>query len=274
MRPGYLDGLEEAGAVPVVLPLTDDVDLLNQLAERLDGIVFTGGQDVNPRYYDKPGVPAYEDDPNNLSPERDHMELALFRAAVRLDKPVLAICRGTQLMNVALGGTLWHDLPTEHPSPVDHWSKEHSERFKHLVTVVPGSPLDGLVNRLASGSAQPRDDQDIEYEQVRHRMSELAKTSQLHGAYQYMYTPQIDPCAHRNEEGAWVVGVNSYHHQAIRDVAPSLKVMAVSEDGVIEGVWRPASRFMWGVQWHPELLHRVDARSRAIFSTFVEAAEG
>ena len=72
--------------------------------------------------------------------------------------------------------------------------------------------------------------------------------------------------------GAGELAVNSYHHQALRDVAPGLEVMARAADGVVEAVWRPESRFCWAVQWHPEFMHAVDEPSRKIFSAFVAAA--
>lgn len=285
MRPGYLDGLEEAGGVPVILPLTYDIDMLAEFAEQLDGVLFTGGHDVDPRCYGQENLSPELANTLQVSHERDEMEIPLLQQMVKVNKPVLGICRGCQLINVALGGTLWLDLPTQHPSEVNHCTKEHNERFKHQVSVTPQSPLGELLDRMAA-------ERDIQRsarmdcaevgescapsanatQRSRHRESELAKTSQLHGAYQYLYTSQLDDHPQRNANGAWVIGVNSYHHQAVREIAPSLEVMAVSEDGIVEGVWRPASRFVWGIQWHPELLHRVDARSRAIFSAFVDAA--
>lgn len=284
MRPGYLDGLEEAGAIPVILPLTDDTGLLRDLASRLDGVLFSGGPDVDPRLYESKPPEAYLATNPLLSPERDGMEIPLLREMIRLDKPVLGICRGIQLINVALGGTLWHDLPSEHPSGIDHWSKENNGRFKHQDRVLPGTPLAELLDALASEAArgdggsshgeEPCHQVAAEARQGRphHRVSELARTSQLLGAYQFECTPQLEDDGRREADGSWVIGVNSYHHQAVREVAPELEVMAVSEDGIVEGVWRPESRFLWGIQWHPELLHRVDARSRAIFSAFVTAA--
>ena len=72
--------------------------------------------------------------------------------------------------------------------------------------------------------------------------------------------------------GAGSYAVNSYHHQALRDLAPGLEAMAVAPDGVIEAVWRPESRFLWAVQWHPEFSRGVDEKSRKVFSAFVDAA--
>ena len=68
----------------------------------------------------------------------------------------------------------------------------------------------------------------------------------------------------------YVISVNSYHHQAVKDVADELKVMAVSEDGLVEAVELPEKRFVWAVQWHPEFSYRVDDNSKLIFREFVK----
>lgn len=68
-----------------------------------------------------------------------------------------------------------------------------------------------------------------------------------------------------------LLDVNSYHHQAVKDLAPNLKVMAVSEDGLVEAVYMPELRFLWAVQWHPEFSYKTDDNSRKIFKAFIEA---
>lgn len=68
-----------------------------------------------------------------------------------------------------------------------------------------------------------------------------------------------------------LLDVNSYHHQAVKDVAPNLKVMAVSEDGLVEAVYKPEQKFLWAVQWHSEFSYKTDDNSRKIFKTFIEA---
>lgn len=67
--------------------------------------------------------------------------------------------------------------------------------------------------------------------------------------------------------------VNSYHHQAVRDLAPALRPMAVSPDGLTEAVWHPGQRFLWAVQWHPEFSHKTDPAAQAVFRAFVRACE-
>ena len=129
MLPDYLDGIREAGGVPVVLPLDADSDGISLLANRFDGFLFTGGPDVSPSLY---GV----DDPDGKAktcPPRDCLEAELLRRVVALDKPVLGICRGLQLINAVMGGTLYLDLPTEHPSGLVHRQSKPYGRYTHSV---------------------------------------------------------------------------------------------------------------------------------------------
>ena len=116
MLPDYLDGIKAAGGVPVVLPIEMSDEDADRIVEICDGFLFTGGQDVAPEFYgtkDATGtvVP---------SPERDKMETLLLTKALQADKAILGICRGLQFINAFLGGTLWHDLPSQHPSDIVH----------------------------------------------------------------------------------------------------------------------------------------------------------
>ena len=213
MLPGYPDGIAEAGGLPVTLPLTEDPDELAQLLDLCGGLLFTGGHDVSPGVYGAEASP----DCGPVCTERDRMEVRLLELAIRAEKPVLGICRGIQLINAALGGTLYQHLPKERPSGLEHHMSPPYDAEQHGVRILPDTPL-----------------------------FELLKTETL--------------------------GVNSYHHQAVRTVAPELRVMAEAEDGLVEAVYRPESRFLWAVQWHPEFSYRVNAASRAIFAAFVRAA--
>ena len=109
MMPPYFDALEQAGALPLMLPLTGDPDDLAQLTVLCDGVLFTGGPDVAPAFYGEEKLPAC----GLVVPRRDEMELRLFRTALEAGKPVFGICRGIQLINVALGGSLWQDLASQ-----------------------------------------------------------------------------------------------------------------------------------------------------------------
>ena len=102
MLPGYMQGVEQAGGVPVMLPLTDDAAALRQLADTCDGFLLTGGQDVSPALYG--AAPTLQC--GETCPARDAMEARLLDLALAADKPVLGICRGIQFLNVHLGGTL------------------------------------------------------------------------------------------------------------------------------------------------------------------------
>jgi len=137
MLPGYFQALEQAGAVPVMLPLTDNEAALSRLVETLDGFLLTGGPDADPLYYGAAPSPAC----GEICPERDTAELTLLRLLWNADKPVFGICRGLQMMNVQRGGTLIQDLPTEHPSDVEHRMQAPYDRTVHTVTVLEDSPL-------------------------------------------------------------------------------------------------------------------------------------
>lgn len=218
MLPGYFDAVAEAGGVPVMLPLTADAAALSRALDAVDGVVVTGGQDVGPALYGERGSEGAALC-GELCPERDAMEELLVPELVARDVPTLGICRGIQVANAVLGGTLWQDLPRQRPSAVEHHGKPPYDQPVHVVEVLRDTPLAACV-------------------------------------------------------GAGELPVNSYHHQALRDVAPDLAVMAEAPDGVVEAVWRPESRFFWAVQWHPEFAHRVDEPSRKIFSALVAAARG
>ena len=213
MLPGYLEGLEQAGAIPIVLPLPEDLDDLPQLVSLCDGLLFTGGQDVSPALYGEAPKPTC----GEVCPARDRMEQTLLHLALERDLPVLGICRGIQFLNAVLGGTLYQDLPTEYPFQTQHHMPPPYDRAVHTVTLQPGTPLAELL-------------------------------------------------------GTEHIGVNSYHHQAVKTLAPCLTEMAWSEDGLIEAVCLPGKRFVWAVQWHPEFSFRVDEHSRKIFGAFVAAA--
>ncbi len=111
MLPEYLKGVSRGGGIPVILPLSDTAEEARALARRLDGFLFTGGQDVDPALYDQVELPFC----GKTSARRDAFEKALLAEILRLDKPVLGICRGLQLINVMLGGSLYQDIPRRQP---------------------------------------------------------------------------------------------------------------------------------------------------------------
>lgn len=212
MLPGYFDGIIQAGGLPVMLPLTDAAVDLEQLVDKCDGFLFTGGHDVSPEIYNEIPLEGLV----STFRKRDVMEGIVLKKAITMDKPVLGICRGIQFINAALGGTLYQDLPTQHPSDIEHHQKPPYDIPVHTVDLALDSPLYNLL-----GDAK--------------------------------------------------LAVNSYHHQAVKDVAFPLKVMATAPDGVVEAVYMPQHRFLWALQWHPEFSYKTDESSRSIFKAFVDA---
>jgi putative glutamine amidotransferase len=180
---------------PVVFPVGKP-NMAAELLETVDGLILTGGPDVLPQYYGEEAIAAIG---TTFAP-RDDFEMALVKQAVQMHKPILAICRGLQVVNVALGGTLYQDIDTQF------------------------SPLAGKVLLQHSQKA-------IGYSPVHH--ISIDTNSQL---------------AHTFGDNAFV---NSFHHEAAKDVAPSLHVVATAEDGMIEGLENDDASIQC-VQWHPE----------------------
>lgn len=153
----YCEAVAQAGGLPLILPLLrtplgpeDEYfsscgpgnlhDNARIYLEYLDGLILSGGDDVGPR----PGAPKVELY-RQVDLSRDIWEAALLAAALEQDKPVLGICRGIQLMNTALGGSVWADLASERPGLVEHEQKLPRARATHAVNLVKGSKLAGFI---------------------------------------------------------------------------------------------------------------------------------
>ena len=147
MLPEYLDAIRCAGGIPVVLPLLAEPEDIERLAGEFDGFLFTGGHDVSPELYG-----AVNSGLSVCSPERDAMETFLLKAVLKEDKPVLGICRGLQLLNAVLGGTLWQDLPTERPSEINHRQGKPYDKTVHKVKLMSAlrAPLEKAELRVNS----------------------------------------------------------------------------------------------------------------------------
>ena len=144
MLPGYMNGIEDAGAVPVILPLTVSETVLKKAADCFDGFLFTGGHDVDPKLYGE----AKTDHCGAVCETRDQMETYLFREAVlNQNKPALGICRGIQLFNALLGGSLYQDLPAELPNSVGHAKGPPYDVPAHTVRLLPESPFCKLAGK-------------------------------------------------------------------------------------------------------------------------------
>ena len=156
INPEYLDAVARAGGVPVLLPLTEDEEARAELLRRVDGLMLTGGPDVHPRLYGKEVLPVC----GKISEKRDAVEISLFRLALEMGLPVLGICRGIQVMNVALGGTLYQDIAAQLPGAIDHPCYDTPRDKVHEVTVIEGSLLH-RVSGLTHFSVNSRHHQGI-----------------------------------------------------------------------------------------------------------------
>ncbi|MBQ8242018.1 MAG: gamma-glutamyl-gamma-aminobutyrate hydrolase family protein [Bacteroidaceae bacterium] len=133
----YINSVLMNGGVPYLIPVTDDVEVLRQIVAQLDGIIFTGGEDFAPAYYGK----EEHEKLGEVNVTRDTYDLTLFKLATDRNIPTLGICRGLQLINVGMGGTLYQDLPAEKPSDINHRQQEEGTVPTHGVSVVEGSMM-------------------------------------------------------------------------------------------------------------------------------------
>ena len=190
----YVNSILMNGGVPYLIPVTDDVEVLRQVVAQLDGIVFTGGEDFAPAYF---GEEEHEH-LGEVNVNRDTYDLTLFKLASDRNIPTLGICRGLQLINVGMGGTLYQDLPSQKPSDINHRQQEAGTVATHSVSVVEGSLMHQIL-------------------------------------------------------GEKEIQVNTFHHQAIKKLAPGLKIVGWANDSVPEMIEAYPNRQIIGTQFHPEI---------------------
>lgn len=206
----YVDAVRRAGGIPVLLPPGEDHQEI--LLHHLDGIILAGGGDISPSYYNGKTHPTIY----MVDIERDRSELALIKKLIAKDLPTLCICRGSQILNVALGGSLIEHLPDEVGNDVAHRLPPR-ERTEHPINLEPTSQLAQIMGKTTIVTA-------------------------------------------------------SWHHQAVRNLALGLNVVAYAPDGTIEGIEKPDHPWLIGVQWHPELTAATDETQHRLFEALVVAA--
>ena len=139
LRPAYIEAVLAAGGIPLMLPLGLATEDLQAVLARLDGLLIPGGGDLDTSYYNHPPHPKLK----GVDLQRDALEIAILQQITQTEKPFLAICRGYQILNVALGGTLWEDLSEQLPNAIEHdYYRTHPNNYKaHEVEVSPSSQL-------------------------------------------------------------------------------------------------------------------------------------
>jgi putative glutamine amidotransferase len=141
----YAKAITNAGGLPILIPLVLSNDDLDVLLRRLDGILFTGGHDIDPRQYGNQPHPKVE----GVDVDRDRVEIHLVQAVIQTGKPFLGICRGFQVINVALGGSLYEDISEQHPSEIQHDNYAHPRDYlAHNVDIQSDSCLAQIMTSL------------------------------------------------------------------------------------------------------------------------------
>lgn len=128
----YFHAVQSAGGLPVAIPPIQDKTVLKALTEKLDGIILSGGPDIDPSYYNEKPSTELKD----VSPCRDAAEMFLADEMLRVKKPLLGICRGMQVLNVVLGGTLFQDIFTEFKQPLKHIQSAPGWHGTHEIEIV------------------------------------------------------------------------------------------------------------------------------------------
>lgn len=137
----YIKSIEKAGAEVIYLPLIKSEKEALDLLETIDGLLMSGGEDINPTLYNEENLYCEE-----YIDERDTSDLILLKCAIKKDIPVLCICRGMQILNIVQGGSLYQDLNSQRPTDVVHRDPNKEVYVKHLINVVKDSLLYKAIN--------------------------------------------------------------------------------------------------------------------------------
>lgn len=213
---GYYRSIEQAGGIPIAIPATENKASILGLLDRLDGLLLSGGGDINPLCLNEEPIAQLR----TVCPQRDVSELLITRLAYDRQIPILGICRGTQVLAAALGGKIHQDLQACLPDTelIKHSQDMPRHAVSHSVEAEPGSLVASLLGEKFF--------------------------------------------------------VNSFHHQAVSEAGPELRITARAADGVAEAVESTRMKSVLGVQWHPEcFILGNDPAMRPLFGWLVNEAE-
>ncbi|HEY3861158.1 MAG TPA: gamma-glutamyl-gamma-aminobutyrate hydrolase family protein [Verrucomicrobiae bacterium] len=147
----YAEAVIAAGGLPQIFPATTDKSIIAECVARCDGVLLTGGDDIDPKRYAKKLPPKLAKTLGLLEPERDEWETGLIARVFERKRPLMAICRGHQMLNVALGGTLVVDIPAEIPGALNHRQMDRKMEPVHEIKIAPGSILARVTGRQTLG---------------------------------------------------------------------------------------------------------------------------
>ena len=235
MAKAYYQQVVEAGGTPVLIPPVDDKDVILNTLEGIDGLLLSGGGDLNPLWTGEEPSPQL----HRINAVRDLPELLITRLAYNRQIPILGICRGIQTLAVAMGGKVMQDIPatmqeTKESEPADSDKKKKKDKEPQPIPV-----------------ATIKHGQDGDRNLPTHSIT-IEKDSILFRIYK--------------EERIYV---NSFHHQAVADTGKHFRVTAKAPDGIIEAMESTEFKPFLGVQWHPECLEK---EGRKLFEWLVAQA--
>ena len=209
----YSRGVLASGGVPLLLPPVSGEGIGERYCELLDGLILSGGGDVDPEYFGEEPISGS----GEITPERDAFEIALVQKWLEGGKPLLAICRGMQVLNIAAGGDIYQDIKTQGKDLIKHIQEAPKWYASHKLYLEDGTLLSKIFPEKS-------------------------------------------------------IKVNSFHHQAVRRLAPGFNCAARSSDGLIEAIEFSSKVFVLGVQWHPECMWERDEKQLKLFQQLVRVS--
>ena len=262
---GFAEAFERNGAYAVYLPQVHNADEAREVLSQIDGIFMTGGEDWNPSLYGEEPEPHGAVGWNNA---RDTSDIKLMQQAIEMDVPLLAVCRGEQGFNVAMGGSLIQDVP-----------------YYLGQKVSKGEIAENRITVLEDEGYYSGENYDIYYECAPDAHLRVVVDGLVHGGgtgYHELAGGAGNEGIAISKESKWlydILGTDTLewvataHHQAVDpdDLGDGLTIVAMSSDGIVEAIEHQSSLFALALQWHPELSFRTDEDSRKMFMALVTA---